>query len=616
MRSGSLLLTYPLLLIALFQLNDIVRAQVSPEEHARHHPPGGGGLSADVKGATRGSVGTTAGPMNAMMGENGDAPTSELYPLMISGEPMPPERRSRREQLASERVADGLARFSSAVDSFEQATLEGNRPAMSAALAEMRAGLIQMEEGVAARATSVDAEAARAQALTWFKRELNLTPPPSVERGPWGVSWLHFFAMVLLLATAAAMLWVYGRAVRRTSNLLLELTGASPSNDLRRTKATEAMPINAASAIDGLAISSNGFVAKRWAGKLRVARIFTETPDVKTFRLMNPLGGPLPFDYLPGQFLTLVLEIGGQHVKRAYTLASSPTRNEYAELTVKHEDGGLVSGHLFERVQEGDLLDCSGPQGALTFTGRECKCILLIGGGVGITPLMSVLRYLTDRSWQGDIYLLYGVHSPKDIIFREELTYLANRHPNLRVTITVSHPEGSDWTGTTGRITKELVANKVPDIVSRYVHLCGPVPFMESLKIALAELGVPAKQIKTEAFGPVLGRPIPADTPDVWRPDDDPAVKAVRQSLPKVSFVRTGRSAPLPPDRTVLEVADTIGVDIDNSCRVGTCGVCRVKLLSGEVTMDVEDGLSAGDKQQGFVLACQAKAVGDISVEA
>jgi glycine betaine catabolism B len=233
---------------------------------------------------------------------------------------------------------------------------------------------------------------------------------------------------------------------------------------------------------------------------------------------------------------------------------------------------------------------------------------------VGITPLMSVLRYLTDRSWPGDIYLLCGIRSPQDFIFREELEYLQRRHPNLRVVVTVSHPEGTDWKGPTGRITKELIAQSVPDLASRYVHLCGPVSLMEAVKKALVELGVPAERIKTEAFGPALGKPEPT------RPQAAPPAGAegevTRLALPTVTFSQSDKAAPLPPDKAVLDVADENCVEIDNSCRVGTCGTCRVKLLSGAVTMSVEDGLEPGDKENNIILACQAKSTGNVVVEA
>jgi len=329
---------------------------------------------------------------------------------------------------------------------------------------------------------------------------------------------------------------------------------------------------------------------------------------------MNPLGGVLPFTYLPGQFLTVTVTPNGKPVKRSYTIASSPTQRDHAEITVKHEEGGVVSDFLHAGVQEGHLLEFAGPSGSLIFTGRECRCILLVGGGVGITPLMSVLRYLTDRAWLGDIFLIYGCKTHHDIIFREELEYLQHRHPNLRVVVTVSRPEGTDWKGPTGRITKELISQSVPDLASRYVHICGPVPMMEAVKKMLAELGVPKERVKSEAFGPALGKP------ELARPPVEIPLaveeKAARVALPAVTFSLSDKSAPLPPDKPILDVADEIGVEIDNSCRAGICGICRVKLRSGQVSMAVEDGLEPGDKEQGIILACQAKSTGNVVVEA
>ena len=174
----------------------------------------------------------------------------------------------------------------------------------------------------------------------------------------------------------------------------------------------------------------------------------------------------------------------------------------------------------------------------------------------------------------------------------------------------VSRPEGTDWKGPTGRISKELIAEHVPDLASRYVHICGPVPMMEAVKNALTELGVPSGRVRTEAFGPALGKPEPfASTPAA-------SARPAGQALPSVSFSISDKSGPLPPDKTILDVADQLGVPIDNSCRVGTCGVCRVTLRRGRVTMGVEDGLETGVKEKGIILACQAKSTGDLEVEA
>jgi glycine betaine catabolism B len=243
-------------------------------------------------------------------------------------------------------------------------------------------------------------------------------------------------------------------------------------------------------------------VHTRWSGRLRVSQIVQETPHVKTFRMINPTGGVLPFGFLPGQFLTLKVVHDGKAVRRGYTIASSPIRQDHAEITVKHEDGGLVSGYLHEHVQPGELLDVAGPYGSFTFTGDEADSIVLIGGGVGITPLMSVIRYLTDQGWPGQIHLLYGVHTPGDIVFRQEIETLNRRFANVHAVITVSHPEGTDWAGRTGRISKELISQCVPDIAARRVHVCGPASFMKAVKRMLVELGVADSQIKSDAFGP------------------------------------------------------------------------------------------------------------------
>lgn len=594
------------LVAALLAVAAPAAAQVSPEEHAKHHPAQAQGQPGQP------ATGAATGGMGGMMESMHAPPAKELYPKLMSVPELDRAARDEIDKDSHERMKEGTALLAEGLERLMQATPGNDYATMQQATAQMREGLARFESGLAGHRAVSEGQAPRTVALQWFKREMNLlaAPHPEPQAGPFGVSWFHAFVMAVLVGFAAAMVWMYFHKMQRAALLLQGLTGGgenvapAPAPEAAAAGATRETPPPAAP--QATVKPGSG----RFSGKLRVGRIFEEAPGVKTFRLMNAVGGVLPFNYMPGQFLTVVAPADGKPARRSYTIASSPTQHDYAELTVKHEEGGVVSGYLHDRVQEGDLLECSGPAGSFIFTGRECKCILLIGGGVGITPLMSVLRYLTDRSWPGDIYMLYGIHSPRDFIFREELEYLGRRHPNFRVVVTASHPEGTDWKGPTGRITKELIAQSVPDLASRYVHLCGPVSLMESVKGALLELGVPAGRIKTEAFGPALGKPEP--TPPPATVDGT----AARSALPILTFSVSDRSAPLPPDKAVLDVADEVGVEIDNSCRVGTCGVCRVKLLSGEVTMAVEDGLEPGDKEKGIILACQAKSKGNVAVEA
>jgi ferredoxin-NADP reductase len=321
---------------------------------------------------------------------------------------------------------------------------------------------------------------------------------------------------------------------------------------------------------------------------------------------VDPAGAAIPFHYLPGQFLRLSLEIDGKPVKRAYTIASTPTRNSYMEITVKREEHGLVSRYLHDRVNIGDLLNVTAPAGKFTFTGSEHDSIVLIGGGVGITPLMSVVRDLTDIGWDNEIYFLYTCRTPEEFIFREELSYLQDRNPNLRLVATFSRATEVLKGFHRGRITKEFIANFVPRIADRRVHLCGTPPMAKEVKQMLTELGVQSSEIKFEAFGTVKRMPGAHDKEEPV-PKEEPTM---------VTFSHSGKSGPLAAGATILEAAEAIGVEIDNACRSGTCGSCKVPLKSGSVTMDVEDALSPSEKDAGMILACQAKSDAEVIVEA
>jgi ferredoxin-NADP reductase len=265
----------------------------------------------------------------------------------------------------------------------------------------------------------------------------------------------------------------------------------------------------------------------------------------------------------------------------------------------------------------------SAPSGVFTFTGAEADSIVLIAGGVGITPMMSVIRYLIDRSYPGDIFFVYGARSTQDFIFREELEYLQKRHVNLHVAATMTRAEGTAWMGAEGPVSKAFVAGSVLEIARRRVHLCGPPPMMEAMQVALAELGVPKEQIRTESFGLASGRapaapmPVPAVATLAPAAVTLPATTAgLPTATAQIEFTRSGKTAPLAPDQTVLEAAEAVEVKIDYSCRVGICGSCAVPLKAGTVTMEVEDGLAPGDKARGIILACQAKSIGSLVVEA
>ena len=350
-------------------------------------------------------------------------------------------------------------------------------------------------------------------------------------------------------------------------------------------------------------------LAANWRGQLRVGSIVTETPSVKTFRLL-PLSGEslIPFTFVPGQFLNVAFWIGGGRMNRSYSISSSPTQSGYIELTVKREPRGAVSRHINDLLKVGDQIEAGGPVGRFTFSGTEADSIVLIAGGVGITPMMSIARYLTDKAWAGDIFFIYSCRAPADFIFANEVAALQRLNLKLHVAVTMERAEGTDWKGPRGRITKELVTQTVADLASRRIHLCGPPMMMDAIKAILTELKVPAQQVKTELFGAT--RPSPAAAGTTAAKPTSPATG------PLVTFSKNNKSAKIHVDQTVLELSEELSIGIQNSCRVGTCGICKVKMTSGEVEMAIEDALEPDDKVNGIILACQAKPKNDIAVEA
>ncbi len=342
---------------------------------------------------------------------------------------------------------------------------------------------------------------------------------------------------------------------------------------------------------------------KFWTGPMRVARVFVESPGVRTFRFVPVAGGLLPFDFLPGQYLTLTLTINGQRVKRSYTIASPPSRVGSCEITVKREDDGTVSRHLHDTIAEGAVVEIAGPGGKFTFTGREAEGLVMIAAGVGITPLMSKIRYLTDIGWPGPIDLVYSARTADDVIFRDELSALQNRFPNLRVAITLTRGEGA------GRLTADTLRRLVPHIAAaRRVHFCGPAAMAVALRDMLAELGVPSGAFFEESFTPAR-RLLPTAV-------GQDAAAEVPLDETTVTFQRAGKTVPITATQTVLEVAEQNGIAINYDCRAGVCGQCKTPLLEGRVVMETQDALDPADRAGNLILSCQARCLDPVVVDA
>ena len=575
------------------------------------------------------------------MGEMmGGPPKKQLYPQLMELPAMTPEARARIEADARDRINTGNAELVQAYDDYHRATMNNDTAGMSAAVIRQGAALAELESGTAGLRALAEGQAPRQIALTWFREQMNLAPAemsPKGTVGPFGVSWFHFISMTVVALFALTMAAMAASRRHRSIALVNRLTSA-PTAVLRAVG--QPMPVPPAPPPRTAELTSPPRIAppksSTWSGAMRVTAIHRETPHVKTFRLVAPAGARIPFTFVPGQFLTFTATVDGKTIRRSYSIASPPTRTSYVEITVKREDDGEFSRYLHDRVSVGDTLQVRGPSGAFTFDGGNADSIVLIAGGVGITPMMCVIRYLTDMTWPGEIFLVCAVRNTEEFIFREELEYLQRRWPKLHVAAAVAaRSEGTAWMGLEGQLSNDAIVHAVPGIERRRIHLCGPPPMMDAIRRVLAELGVPPDQIKTEAFGPAVGlvpppRPSPAPPPPVSVTKllqkietgaVPPGAPEARQAdagpaTATLSFARSGKAAPLPPDKTVLEVTEAIGVPIDYSCRVGTCGICKTKLLAGQVTMEVQDALTDEDKASGVILACQARSLGNVTVDA
>jgi ring-1,2-phenylacetyl-CoA epoxidase subunit PaaE len=328
--------------------------------------------------------------------------------------------------------------------------------------------------------------------------------------------------------------------------------------------------------------------------RLRVLSVRRETRDAVSLLLERPRG----MTYRAGQFLTLLLSVDGAEVRRSYSLSSSPLDDGPLVVTVKRVAEGLGSGHVHASVVAGQVLRARGPSGTFVFEPGDAPAhLVLVGGGSGITPLMGILRTALSACPSLPITLVYANRSEDDVIFRDELIALAERHPALRVVHVLEEP-GQALPCSAGLIGRSLLERELSaiDLTTARVYLCGPGPMMAETERALAELGLPGGQLRIERFVTVR--------------------RAPEQGERRLFKLRVGdREVAAPSDATLLESATAGRVAMDFSCTMGGCGACKVRLRQGEVTMDEPSCLSDAERDDGMVLACVARPLTDVVLE-
>lgn len=330
-----------------------------------------------------------------------------------------------------------------------------------------------------------------------------------------------------------------------------------------------------------------------------------ETVDVVTFAFRDVEGRPLK--HLPGQALTLALPLPDEIAWRTFTIASSPTRPAEVELTVKAAPNGHATRWMHEALRPGVEIEASGPVGQFSIAHHYAPSFALISGGSGITPMMSMLRWLADRGESVDVVFLHAARTPADFLFAEELAALDREMANLRiVTVVADVPAGQSWTGYRGVIDRRMMALMVPDLARREVFCCGPAGFMAAIGRIFDAEGGEAAHFHTESFG----APKTVQDQDAPAPVSDGASPA--PAGPVLTF--DGRMIPTVTGTTVLAAARAGGIVIPTGCQEGMCGTCRVRKLHGEVEMTHKGGITSREERQGYILACCSRLKGDVEV--
>ncbi|MEU4223938.1 FAD-dependent oxidoreductase [Nonomuraea sp. NPDC026600] len=354
------------------------------------------------------------------------------------------------------------------------------------------------------------------------------------------------------------------------------------------------------------AIRSGGVApdpAAPWHGYLRVAAIEKLTPTVRRIRLEPLDTGAMPFSFTAGQYLKVYLPVAVEPIERSYSICSGPGENGFVEIAVKHEPDGLGSTFLHKELAVGQALRVSGPHGAFTCDPAydlTAGTLLLIAGGVGITPLMSVLFAAADAAHTGRIVLLASFRTEDEVAFRLEIEALRERLSGLEVSIFV--------TGRNGRIGVEVLRAYAEDAYR--VHLCGPASMMQDLIGHLTELRVPREAIHTEAF--VSGR-----SNETRREKAHAiALAAAAADVTEFTIGMAGGDPEFPcrPGQSVLDAANAAGVPLPQSCGEGACGTCRVRVISGAYETDTRGMFSNDELTAGWRLACQTLPTEDLMI--
>ncbi|MCP4750075.1 MAG: iron-sulfur cluster-binding domain-containing protein, partial [Proteobacteria bacterium] len=325
---------------------------------------------------------------------------------------------------------------------------------------------------------------------------------------------------------------------------------------------------------------------------LKVERITTETSTTKTLRL-TAVDNPLPY-FRAGQYINLFVGINGVSTSRPYTISSPPGAPWY-DITVKRKKGGFVSHYLLDNVKLGDVFSGTIPSGDFYHNPVvHSRRLVLLAGGSGITPFMSIIRQAAAEETPLDIHLIFGSRNRSDIIFRAEIEALASQNRNIKADFVVSEPS-DDWSGPSGFLDTEMISSLAGTLKGKTVLVCGP-PLMHDLcGKALETLEVPKHQIKFEMTGPPDDVSLEKGWPGL---STDSEFEIVEERSGKRLSARAGEP--------IIVSLERSGIVAPAVCRSGSCTACRTRLVSGRVFVPDSVRVRRSDHTANYIHACMS----------
>ncbi len=342
---------------------------------------------------------------------------------------------------------------------------------------------------------------------------------------------------------------------------------------------------------------------------LKISNIRRETVDCISIAFHLPTDLKAVFDFQSGQYLTLRTHVGGEELRRSYSICSSPVENEL-RIAVKKVEEGKFSTFANQQLRVGDSLDVMPPMGnfKLPSNATDGQHYVFFAAGSGITPIVSMLKTILKTQPSSRCTLIYGNQNAANVIFREEIEGLKNKNLGRLSIFHVISRERSDTELGTGRIDADKMAQffkKMPDILGGgHFFICGPYEMTETVRKMLSEKNIEPHKIYFELFGApnVEGFKKRKSITD----DENGTKKRVSIQIDGLVF-----DVFVPEGVNILDAAQAKGADLPFACKGGVCCTCRAKLTAGTMEMDVNYALTEEETDAGFILTCQAVPTSD-----